>query len=94
EEAGLDVESLHDLEAAGRLTVRRPVKDGYMIEHIVVFEATVPLALEPVNQDGEVERFECVDTGTLIERLRTDQFTLEAALILSASLQRRGLLDA
>ena len=93
EEAGLAIADLHCLRPADRLTVRRPVEDGYMIEHIEVYEAKVPVALVPVNRDGEVERFECVATATLIERLEGDAFTLEAALILFGALERRGLLS-
>ncbi|HEX7438279.1 MAG TPA: NUDIX domain-containing protein, partial [Caldimonas sp.] len=93
EEAGLAVEALQGLEPAGRITIRRPVADGYMVEHIEIFEALVPPPSRPVNRDGEVERFECLAPDALLERLRAGAFTLEAALILVASLERRGLLD-
>ncbi|HKX41747.1 MAG TPA: NUDIX domain-containing protein, partial [Burkholderiaceae bacterium] len=89
EEAGLRVAGLDDVRAFGRITVRRPVHDGYMIEHIEMFEATVPDALEPQNQDGEVARFECLAPAELRNRLRADSFTLEAALILAAFLDDR-----
>jgi len=92
EEAGLDVAALHELRAADRITVRRPVVDGYMIEHIEVHEAVVPRGQVPVNRDGEVARFECLGTAALVERLRADAFTLEAALILAGALERAGAL--
>jgi hypothetical protein len=76
----------------GRITVRRPVRQGYMIEHSDVFEAVIPEATTPVNQDGEVERFECLAPQALVERLAAGQFTLEAALMLAASLRRREIL--
>ena len=90
EEAGLALEDLQGLEPCGRITVRRPVADGYMVEHIEVFEAVVPDAIEPANQDGEVERFECLAAEPLLARLRADAFTLEAALILAQRLPRWG----
>jgi 8-oxo-dGTP pyrophosphatase MutT (NUDIX family) len=90
EEAGLDVGALEQLAPAGRVTVRRPVADGYMIERIDAFEAVVPDRLEPVNRDGEVARFECLDTSALHARLVGDGFTVEAALLLAAALQRRA----
>ena len=90
EEAGLAIDALESLAAAGRITIRRPVSDGYMVEHIEIFEAVVPDGLEPVNRDGEVDRFERLAPAALLERLQQDRFTLEAALILAASLQRRG----
>ena len=91
EEAGLRVEALCELAAFGRFTVRRPVADGYMVEHIEMFEAVAPEGLAPLNQDGEVERFECVDRAALVERLHADGFTLEAAMILARWLERRAV---
>ncbi len=86
EEAGLAIEQLRDLRATERITVRRPVAEGYMVEHIEVFRADVPEGVTPVNLDGEVERFECLDAAALVERLRRGEFTLEAALILAGEL--------
>ena len=89
EEAGLRIEDLQHVARAGRVTVRRPLAEGYMVEHIDLFEALVPEGLVPVNQDGEVERFECVDRSTLISRLHDDAFTLEAGMILATWLSRQ-----
>jgi len=86
EEAGLRVEQLRELTPRRRLTVRRPVDNGYMIEHIHVFEALVPADAEPLNQDGEVAAFERLGIDALQDRLRAGAFTLEAALILAESL--------
>ncbi len=82
EEAGLRLAQLRDIGRFGGFTVRRPVVAGYMVEHIEMFEAVVADDVVPVNQDGEVERFELVDRATLIERLHADAFTLEAAMVL------------
>ena len=89
EEAGLAVADLKNLEHRDRVSVRRPVSEGYMIEHIEVFRAVVPEGIEPANRDGEVERFECLPVDALLERLRAGAFTLEAALILGADLESR-----
>jgi 8-oxo-dGTP pyrophosphatase MutT (NUDIX family) len=83
EEAGLDVAALLDLAKGDRLTIRRPVTEGYMVEHIDVFRARLPAGLVPCNRDGEVERFECLDAGELEQRLARGDFTLEASLILA-----------
>ena len=91
EEAGLRVDDLRDLRRADRVTIRRPVAEGYMVEHIEVYEAIVPEGLVPVNQDGEVVRFERLAPAALLQRLAGDEFTLEAALMLAASLRRHGL---
>jgi 8-oxo-dGTP pyrophosphatase MutT (NUDIX family) len=92
EEAGLRMDQLEELGSVGTLTVRRPLPDGYMVEHIHMFEACVPDGLLPVNQDGEVERFDCLAVPVLIEGLQSGRFTLEAALIHARWLRRRGLL--
>jgi 8-oxo-dGTP pyrophosphatase MutT (NUDIX family) len=83
EEAGLDVAALLDLEKGERLTIRRPVAKGYMVEHLDVYRARLPDAVVPCNRDGEVERFERLDAGELDERLARGDFTLEASLILA-----------
>lgn len=89
EEAGLRIADLRGVQRFGRITVRRPVAEGYMVEHIDMFEAIVPDGLLPLNQDGEVERFECLQRADLVERLHADAFTPEAAMILATWLSRR-----
>lgn len=89
EESGLRVTELRSLAKVDRITIRRPVREGYMVEHIDVFEGVVPEGLNPVNQDGEVARFECMRRNELIVQLAVDAFTLEAALMLARSLERR-----
>jgi isopentenyldiphosphate isomerase len=92
EEAGIEVAGLTDLVHAPSILIRRPVREGYMVERIEVFRAVVADSVEPVNRDGEVERFERLDDGALVERLAAGEFTLEATLILGAELERRGVL--
>lgn len=91
EEAGLNIEALGDVSEWGRLTVRRPLSEGYMVEHIHIVEATLAPQLAPSNQDGEVAAFECLSPAALRERLHADAFTLEAAWILENALRRRDL---
>ena len=83
EEAGLRLNELRGVAGLGRITIRRPVDaHGYMVEQIDVFEAVVPAGMVPVNQDGEVLRFERIDRAPLRDRLTGGEFTLEASLIL------------
>lgn len=82
EEAGLRLPQFSDVRVFGHLTVRRPLAEGYMVEHIEMVQAVAAEGVAPMNQDGEVERFECLDPATLIERLHSDAFTLEAAMVL------------
>ena len=88
EEAGLHIGDLRGVTPLGRFTVRRPLVQGYMVEHIEMFEAVVPQGRLPINQDGEVERFECLDRAALVARLHADAFTFEAANILATWLER------
>lgn len=91
EEAGLRLSELLTIESRGRVSVRRPIDgNGYMVEHIDVFEAQVPAGLVPVNQDGEVACFEQVDTATLRDWLHAERFTLEAALVMLRCLPELG----
>ncbi|MDQ2929096.1 MAG: NUDIX domain-containing protein [Pseudomonadota bacterium] len=92
EEAGLMLAELHGLARCEPVIVRRPVADGWVIEDIEVFRAEIADGVEPVNRDGEVERFECLEESALIDRLRAGAFTLEATLILGAELERRAAL--
>jgi len=92
EEAGIAVAALADLVHVPPIRIRRPVREGYMVERIEVFRGVVPDAIDPVNRDGEVERFERLDDAALVERLAAGEFTLEATLILGAELERRGVI--
>ncbi len=89
EEAGLTLAQLQELSRIERIEFRRPVTEGYLVEYIDVFEATLADNLTPQNQDGEVQAFECLTPDALLERLRGEGFTLEAAVILASWMQRR-----
>ncbi len=85
EEAGLTLEQVTGLRHGGRVTTRRPTGDGrcgYVVEHIDWYRCTVPEGVEPVNQDGEVDRFALMTCEQVASRLERDEFTTEAALIL------------
>jgi len=81
EEAGLRLAELNGLRDLGRLVVRRPVSDGYMVEHIEMYSATIPPGITPQNQDGEVMAFECLGIDELFSAMRDGLFTFEATLI-------------
>jgi 8-oxo-dGTP pyrophosphatase MutT (NUDIX family) len=87
EEAGLRVDALQAVTPLGRLTIRRPVREGYMVEQIEMFEALVPAGLRPDNQDGEVQGFACLERAVLLDQLAAGAYTLEAALILAHALR-------
>ena len=88
EEAGLKVADLANVQHGGYVEFERPSDEaegqGFMQERIDWFSATVPTGLQPSNQDGEVQRFELLDTETVEEWLVQQRFTPEASLILAA----------
>lgn len=88
EEAGLRIAQLREVRHRGRVLTRRPARDvaaGYIVEWIDWFSCQVPGGIEPRNLDGEVERFALLDDAQVIRRLQGDEFTLEAAVVLSES---------
>ena len=89
EEAGLRVEALEFLNHGGHVDFARPSREGggrgYMRERIDWFHAVVPEGLEPVNQDGEVERFEAWTALQVREALLQGQFTQEAGLVIAGA---------
>ena len=90
EEAGLRLQVLQGLREAGRCSFERPVSDGWLVEHIDLFEAWVPEGVSPLNQDGEVECFELAGTEAVVERFVRDEVTLEAALMMARAVRPRS----
>jgi len=89
EEAGLRIEQLFGLEWGGVVHIHRPTTDGvggYISERIDWYRATVPNALEPSNQDGEVARFAKVPRASMEAGIAAGKFTLEAGLVTAAAL--------
>ena len=89
EEAGLSLDDLRSLRRGRDVLVRRPVGEGFMNERIAVFHAALAAGVRPINRDGEVERFDCLEEDELVARLAAGAFTLEATLILGAEIERR-----
>ncbi|QXZ09996.1 NUDIX domain-containing protein [Comamonas sp. Y33R10-2] len=87
EEAGLHVTELAQVTHGGYVEFSRPSDEaegqGYMVERIDWFSALVPEALTPVNQDGEVQRFERLAPAVVEDWLVQGRFTPEAALVLA-----------
>lgn len=87
EEAGLHLPALADLKAGGRFTATRPVPDGgdagHLVEDTHWYTATVPDALLPCNQDGEVDHFEAWTPAEVAQALAQGRFTPEARWVLA-----------
>ncbi len=88
EEAGLRFAQLQGLAPGGHLLTRRPsteVAHGYLVERLDWYRCVLPAGTVPVNQDGEVARFAAMPANEVVSLLVQGEFTLDAALILSAS---------
>jgi 8-oxo-dGTP pyrophosphatase MutT (NUDIX family) len=83
EESGLRLSDFGSLKAAGTITVKQARRlngeSGFQIEHIHCFAAELLQGKEPINQDGEVEVFQLLNSFELSSRLLANAFTLEAA---------------
>lgn len=88
EEADLDLAQLAP-QRGGFVRERRPVREGYMVESVQVFDAELPPGLEPRNEDGEVAAIELRDIAEVLDAIERDEFTLEAALVTVDALLRR-----
>ena len=89
EEAGLHIAELQNLRYGGRQSNCRPSSNGaagYMQEFIEWYVATVPDGLTPINQDGEVAQFVLMDEAQLLAAMQRGEFTLEAALMMAATI--------
>lgn len=88
EEAGLRMDQLTAVARGGRVDFALPSDEGggagYMVETIHWYHATVDAGATPLNQDGEVARFECLPHARVQARLAEGAFTPEAALVLAA----------
>lgn len=89
EEAGLRIDALRDLRQGVPVLLDQPSDEGgphlgHMRERISWWAATLPASVVPVNQDGEVARFDCWSHVRVQEQLASGAFTPEAALVLAA----------
>ncbi len=89
EEASLDLAQL-PLARGGLVRERRPVREGYLVESVQVFDADLPPGIQPHNRDGEVARIEWREIDAVLDAIERDEFTLEAALVTIDGLLRRA----
>ncbi len=78
EEAGLDAACADQLRAAGAVRTTRPVAEGLHDETLQVYNLMLPSGLVPLNRDGEVAEFACLEPSRLVEMVRAGEFTADA----------------
>ena len=79
EEAGIEPGSL-DFQFCARHLISRPVHEGWMREHTILFSAEVSARFRPHNVDGEVECFELLSPEEILTRIEKGRFTFESSL--------------
>jgi 8-oxo-dGTP pyrophosphatase MutT (NUDIX family) len=104
EEAGVDLLALsHAPVRCDVLLVDRPEwqpragqagEPGWLREIYFIDSVDLSDTLVPHNTDGEVLGFALHDVGTVLDMIANDTVAPEAALVIAASLARKGLLDA
>lgn len=95
EEAGLEIGVLTDLLPGAAVWLDQPSDEGgpglgHMRERIAWWSARLPGGVVPVNQDGEVARFERWSHAAVRAQLAAGAFTPEAALVLGAYYEARA----
>lgn len=79
EEAGIEPGSL-EFHFCARHLISRPVHEGWMREHTILFSALVPEDFLPHNVDGEVECFELMTPEEILTQIEKGRFTFESSL--------------
>ena len=85
EEAGLTQDQTALAVGCSEFELWRRVAPGVQNERVTVFTLTVEPDWIPVNTDGEVDSFLCLDSTALERRLAAGEFAYEAALSIRAA---------
>jgi 8-oxo-dGTP pyrophosphatase MutT (NUDIX family) len=78
EEAGLTVHKHQRLDWSGAVRTQRAEPQGWHDETLLIFNLGVPSDFQPVNQDGEVQAFLCLEPAEVVSRMQDHQFTQDA----------------
>jgi 8-oxo-dGTP pyrophosphatase MutT (NUDIX family) len=92
EEAGLSPAQLAAAAAGRVIRLQRDIPEGLQVEDLHSFDLRLPAGVVPVNQDGEVERFELLPVADALALAAGDTMTVDAALVTLDFGLRHGLL--
>lgn len=91
EEAGIPADLAGALRRAGALAYRCDLPGGLNDDRIFVFDLELPEDFEPRNEDGEVESFERMTVGEVLDRMRgTRDFKFNVPPVILDFLLRHG----
>jgi 8-oxo-dGTP pyrophosphatase MutT (NUDIX family) len=86
EEAGLGPPLAQHIQRVGRITTAREEPEGWHDETLLVFNLYLPEAVIPHNTDGEVSEFVCLTPAEVMQRIRADDFSKDAACVIAQGL--------
>lgn len=86
EEAGLVISKDIQLQQAGYIRTSRLEIQGWHDEVLHVFNATLPEAVVPINQDGEVSEFVCLSPSEVMIRIHAGEFSPDSIFALAQGL--------
>ena len=87
EEAGLFDLSQHRLQAAGTVRTARAEPQGWHDETVHVFNLGLAPGFTPLNQDGEVAAFHCLQPMEVLAHIQQGAFTVDATQTLLQGLR-------
>jgi 8-oxo-dGTP pyrophosphatase MutT (NUDIX family) len=89
EEAGVPAELAARANPAAQFTIEHQEGEYVFYERAHCFDLVLPNTFLPANNDGEVERFDCVSRSVLEVMLREQKFTHDATLAIKTWLLRQ-----
>ena len=92
EEAGLVPAQMAAARPSGVMRVQRDIPQGLQLEDVHAFDLALPPGLQPINQDGEVERFDLLPVADALALASGTSMTVDAALVTLDFALRHGLL--
>ena len=81
EEAGLQPDQLAGAVAGRVIRLQREIPEGLQVEDLHVYDLRLSADVMPVNQDGEVARFELLPVAQALALAAGDTMTVDAALV-------------
>jgi 8-oxo-dGTP pyrophosphatase MutT (NUDIX family) len=86
EEAGLTRLPSDFLPHMQEVLTERVVPEGWHSERLFVYTLLLETDVQPVNQDGEVSEFMCLSLPEVVQRIKNNEFTPDAACAIASTL--------
>ncbi len=94
EEAGLTPKQMRCIRPGRIAEVARDIPEGFMREHISIFDLALPEQVQPHNQDGEVQSLQRMSLAEALDCAASAEMTVDAALVTLDFALRHALLGA